>query len=198
LYIIFRSSLVIVLVAHITAVVTVEHESDSPVLIDVECPLPLAATLELVETKTRGVEVTNIRSGIEPCQYSPNLGHVLRVQSSRIPSLEESFQTSMLETDNHNASVTRNVSGVKHALLPAPMDAHRATGFLLGRANWRRGRDSSMDGQARGCSAGDRREPTREGRALPWEGVTGTATNGSPPLPVFKTVSRLPNQTKAD
>ena len=47
------------------------------------CPLPLATALELVETKTRGVEVTNIRCDNEPCQYSPNPGQVIRVETSR-------------------------------------------------------------------------------------------------------------------
>ena len=47
------------------------------------------------------------------------------------------------------------------------------------------------EGMVRGRSAGDRREPTREGRAPAWEGVTGTATNGSQPLPGLKTTDFL-------
>ena len=50
----------------------------------------------------------------------------------------------------------------------------------------------------RGRGSGDRREPTRERRALAWEGVTRTASGASRPLPVFKTVSRLPDRTKPD
>ena len=173
----------IVLVAHITAIVTVEHECDSPVLIDVECPLPLAATLELVEPKTRGVEVTNIRCDIEPCQNSPNLGQVIRVETSRIPSLEESFQTSMLETDNHQTSVTRNVSGVKSGKAADSDGWTLHHYFTAGWDAWRRGRDSHTEGQARGCSETDHREATHGPRER---------------SPVFRTVSRLPNQTTAD
>ena len=102
----------VVLVIHIAAITTVEGEGDSPVSIDVHSPLLFATASESMKPKTRRVEVTNIRCDVEPCQDSSNLGQVLQVEASRIPSLEESFQTSMLETDNHKASVTRNVSGV--------------------------------------------------------------------------------------
>ena len=60
-----------------------------------------------------------------------------------------------------------------------------------GISGWRRGRDSSTEGKAWGCSAGDQREPTHGPRALAWEGVTGTATNGSQRTPVFKTTAFL-------
>ena len=41
-------------------------------------------------------------------------------------------------------------------------------------------------GAGGGSRAGDRREPTHGPRALAWQGVTGTATNGSQRTPVFK------------
>jgi hypothetical protein len=110
----------VVLVIHIAAITTAEGEGDSPVSIDVHSPLLFATAFELMKPKARRVEVTNIRCDIEPCQDSPNLGQVIRVETSRIPSLEESFQTSMLETDNHPASVTCNVSGVNQGALACP------------------------------------------------------------------------------
>lgn len=107
----------IVLVAHIAAVVTVEYECDSPVSIDIDCPLALAATLELVETKTRRFEVADIRSSIQSRQDTPDLLDVTWVNASHIASFEESLQTTVFETDDHFASVTRNVSRV-NARLP--------------------------------------------------------------------------------
>ena len=167
----------IILVAYFGAVVTIEHECDSPVSIDSDCPLPPAAPLELVETKTWGVEVTNIRCCIEPCQYSPNLGHMIRFQTSFIPSLEESFQTSMLETDNHQTSVTCNVSGVKNNNIAS------SNGWAL-RHCPTAGRVNGIGGgggiRARRDSAGDRKEPTH---GLPERS------------PVFKTVAACPDSS---
>ena len=110
----------VVLVVHISAITTVKGERDSPVSIDIHSPLLFATAFELMKPKARRVEVTNIRCDIEPCQNSPNLGQVIRVETSRIPSFEESLQTSMLETDNHQVSVTRNVSGVKRYATACP------------------------------------------------------------------------------
>ena len=111
----------IVLVAHIAALVTVEHECDSPVSIDIDCPLTFAATLELMQSETRGVKIADIRSNIQSRQDSTDLLDVTGVDTSDIASFEESLQTTVFEADDHSISVTRNVSRVKQGL-PVPAE----------------------------------------------------------------------------
>ncbi len=104
------TSLVVVLVVHVVTIATVEAEGDSPVAVDIDSPLPSAASLERVKPKAGSVQVPNTRRSMKPRQDPTDLRNATRTQPPRIAGFEESLQTAMLESDDHEASVTRNGS----------------------------------------------------------------------------------------
>ena len=58
------SSLVVILVVQIPAIAAVEDESDSPVSIDIDSPLPLATPFESVKPEAWCIEIPSIRRDV--------------------------------------------------------------------------------------------------------------------------------------
>jgi hypothetical protein len=76
-----------------------------------------------MQAQPGSIKVTSARCRVNACQDPSHLFDMLRLQASPITGLEEPLQTAVLETNDHDESVTCNGTLVNLTLTPVGMNA---------------------------------------------------------------------------
>lgn len=103
----------VIFIVHGIRILAEEPKGDTPVATDLHGRVTLTIPCQRMKTQTWKIHVLGAGRGVQSTQNQAEPVGVLRLDACLASSCEEALQPLMLESDNHDASVTRGVTGYK-------------------------------------------------------------------------------------